>query len=215
MFGPDGNLYVTNLGSQAIVRYDGRTGAFLNVFVSAGSGGLFDPRGLVFGPDGNLYVCSFRTNAILRYDGRTGAFLNVFVSAGSGGLSDPERLLGPDGHLYVTSISIPRLAARTILRYDGRTGAFIDDFTRSSALRPRQLVFGPDGHLYIANNANTDVSLILLRFCAMMGALERPCPLRGRNAPSLRLGCCLSEGWRLGRMADLCQWSYSCRIRDR
>jgi len=45
--GPDGNLYVTSR-SNAVLRYDGKTGAFLDVFASGG--GLEDPAGLVFGP---------------------------------------------------------------------------------------------------------------------------------------------------------------------
>jgi Ca2+-binding RTX toxin-like protein len=38
-FGPDGNLYVASLTSKNILRYDGKTGAFLGVFVPAGAGG--------------------------------------------------------------------------------------------------------------------------------------------------------------------------------
>jgi hypothetical protein len=43
----DGNLYATSR-SNAVLRYDGETGAFLDVFASGG--GLEDPAGLVFGP---------------------------------------------------------------------------------------------------------------------------------------------------------------------
>jgi len=44
-FGLDGNLYVL---SNNVQRYDGTTGAFLDVFVAAGSGGLSDPRYFTF-----------------------------------------------------------------------------------------------------------------------------------------------------------------------
>lgn len=81
----DGNLYVSSFGSNQVVRFDGRTGAQLGVFVAAGSGGLSGPVGLTFGPDVNLYVTSYGTNQVLKYDGRTGAFLSVFVSAGLNG----------------------------------------------------------------------------------------------------------------------------------
>ena len=37
-----------------ILRYNGTTGAFKAAFVSAGSGGLVTPHGLVFGPDGTF-----------------------------------------------------------------------------------------------------------------------------------------------------------------
>jgi sugar lactone lactonase YvrE len=61
-FGPDGNLYVSSFRTNQILRFDGKTGAFLDVFASDntnGSGsenGLNGPNGLLFGPDGSLYV---------------------------------------------------------------------------------------------------------------------------------------------------------------
>ncbi len=85
------DLLVLSNHTNEVLRYDGRTGAFLGAFVSAGSGGLDDPGDLTFGPDGNLYVGSFATDEVLRYDGATGAFLDAFVSAGSGGLDAPQR----------------------------------------------------------------------------------------------------------------------------
>jgi WD40 repeat protein len=83
VFGPDGNLYVSGLGTNTVLRYDGTTGAFLGAFVPAGSGGLRATEGLAFGPDGNLYVVSDGTNNVLQYDGTTGAFLGVFAGPGS------------------------------------------------------------------------------------------------------------------------------------
>src|SRR5579859_316166 len=114
LFGPDGNLYVTNGSatrvSQGVLRYNGTTGAFIDDFVAGGSGGLGDPTGMVFGPDGatdgklDLYVTDVFLNSVLRYDGTTGAFKGVFVTSGSGGLINPFGLVfGPDGNLYVAS----------------------------------------------------------------------------------------------------------------
>lgn len=73
----DGNdLYVSSLGTGEIQRFNATTGAYVETFVSAGSGGLTFPAGLQFGPDDNLYVSSLLTHQILRYDGSTGAPLN-------------------------------------------------------------------------------------------------------------------------------------------
>jgi glucose/arabinose dehydrogenase len=44
-FGPDGNLYVL---AHGIERYSGATGTFIDTLVSAGSGGLTDPRYFIF-----------------------------------------------------------------------------------------------------------------------------------------------------------------------
>src|SRR5207253_1000711 len=104
VFGPDGNLYVGDVGTvarggTAIRRYDGHTGAAMDVFVATGAGGASqpgDPQFLAFGPDGNLYVASAENNgngSVLRYDGHTGAFLGAFVATGTGGISGPRTLL--------------------------------------------------------------------------------------------------------------------------
>jgi len=61
-FGPDGKLYVSSFRTNQILRFDGATGAFIDVFASdnnQGFGtldGLNGPNGLLFGPDGSLYV---------------------------------------------------------------------------------------------------------------------------------------------------------------
>jgi hypothetical protein len=92
VFGPDGNLYVSSFPQihPSVLRYDGKTGAFLDAFVSEGSGGLQYPTGPIFGPDGNVYVRSSPSDpgALLRYDGTTGGFMDEFVPYGSGGLTN-------------------------------------------------------------------------------------------------------------------------------
>src|SRR6266446_4750230 len=80
IYGPDENLYVGNLDTASINRYSGQSGAFLNTFVSGGSGGLAAPWDMTFGPDGNLYVATDGpTSGVLRYNGSTGAFMDRFV----------------------------------------------------------------------------------------------------------------------------------------
>lgn len=61
-FGPDGNLYVSSFRTNEILRFNGQTGEFIDVFASDNNGGLGTvgglngPNGLLFGPDGSLYV---------------------------------------------------------------------------------------------------------------------------------------------------------------
>ena len=50
-FGPDGNLYVGDFQKNEVVRYNGKTGAFLGVFVPPTSG-LMANRYILFGPKG-------------------------------------------------------------------------------------------------------------------------------------------------------------------
>lgn len=138
-FGPDGNLYITNVGTKQVLRYDGQNGAFLSVVVDAGGGGLGTPDGLVFGPDGSIYVSDITNNVVLRFDGQTGAFRNV--AASGHGLSHPHGLIiGPDGLIYVAN-----QFGNTVLRFYGETGSFIDSFTTGSSIdRPMMVRFTPD-----------------------------------------------------------------------
>jgi outer membrane protein assembly factor BamB len=86
-FGPDGNLYVSDIDTDRVIRYNGISGEFIDTFASGGS--LDHPFGLTFGIDGNLYVSSEGSNSVKRYDGITGAFIDDFVISGSGGLLMP------------------------------------------------------------------------------------------------------------------------------
>lgn len=150
IFGPDGNLYVADGGSNSILRYDGVTGEFKDTFVSSGSGSLQRPFGMAFGPDGDLYIASYANGEVLRYDGTTGAFLNVVVS----GLSSPIGLtFGPDGSLYIANYG-----TNEILRYDSSSGLSSFVTAGSGGLsEPRQAVFGPDGNLYVASRGTGQV----------------------------------------------------------
>jgi len=106
IFGRDGKAYVasTDPTSNAIMRYDGTTGAYIDTFVPSGSGGLDGPIGMVFRPDGYLYVVGWRSNSVLRYQTSNGAFAGAAVPPGSGGLLNPMDLVfDPTGNLLVTS----------------------------------------------------------------------------------------------------------------
>jgi Fibronectin type III domain len=155
LYGPDGNLYVSDYENSAILRFDAQSGTFVDVFVPHRSGGLSLPTDATFGPDRNLYVCSRDSNQVLEYNGVNGAFVGAFVSAGSGGLSEPDGLaFGPDGNLYVVG-----QGNNAVLRYNGTSGAFMGSFTPTSdpgtLSVPVDVRFGPGGALYvISNNAH-------------------------------------------------------------
>lgn len=147
-FGPDGNLYVASFLSDQILRYDGKTGAFIDVFAEGNglAGGLNGPDGLLFIGD-SLYVTTQGSIAtedpetgdispsfsaglpsqILRYDTlETGATPTVFAtpdpsSESFGFVSLLGLEVGPvDGDLYVSDF------AGDILRFDVETGNLIE-----------------------------------------------------------------------------------------
>jgi len=186
LYGPDGNLYVSsgnNPENSAILRYNGTTGEFIDVFASGG--GLFRPYGTTFGPDGNLYVSSFLSDQILRYNGTTGQFIDVFASGNglAGGLNGPNGLLfGADGSLYVTtqgSIArngTPDFSAglpSQVLRFDiasRQSTVFIDQPTPSpdsfGFVSLLGLAFGSNGDLFVSDFAND-----IRRYNSQTGAL--------------------------------------------
>ena len=189
VFGPDGNLYVASFNTDEVLRYDGATGAFLNVFVTANSGGLNGPdAGTTFGPDGHLYVLSYWNDKVIRYDGTTGASLGDFVSAGTGGLTNPRTLrFRSDGVLYVSSEG-----SNGILRFD-RTGALIDKFIAVAA--PTGFVISPyDGNVYVESISKQTVvvfdGLTAARLTTLVkpggGGLDGPVALTFRLDPDLR-----------------------------
>jgi hypothetical protein len=170
IFGPDGNhdgvqdLYVVDINLNAVLRYDGLTGAFIDTFVSPDSGGLNSPFDLTYGPDGNLYVSSNVSNQVLRYNGTTGAFIDAFVS----GLSAPDGItFGGDGSLYIAN-----QGTNEVLRYKAGTLSAFVTAGSGSLNQPRRAIFGPDANgdgiqdLYVASQGNGKV----LRYDGLAGA---------------------------------------------
>jgi WD40 repeat protein len=164
-FGPDGNLYVasnpldgTTPGS--ILRYNGVSGVFMDVFVQSGSGGFSVGGGrLAFGPEGLYYT---EENApVLLYDAQTGAFIKEFSPLGGSDL-----VFGPDGNLYVGG-------NRIVTRLDASTGAFIDRLVPDGyglGGVPR-IDFGPDGDLYVANRVYGTLTSEVILYDGMTGTL--------------------------------------------
>jgi len=113
--------------------FDALTGAFKNVLIPAGSGGLVGPAAMTVGPDGNLYVSDYGDKKVLCYNGTNGAFISVVVprqlANQPGAVDQPAGLLfGPDGNLYVCCNNMD-----CIKRYDGVTGAFMDVFASAGS----------------------------------------------------------------------------------
>src|SRR6185503_10428210 len=105
----------------AVLRYQDGNGTFMQEF-SADTEAF---EGITVGPDKRIYVTSnvLGYGSVLRFDRHTGAFIDTFINAR---LPIPGDLkFGPDGNLYVTSISFPASEA-SVLRFNGASGAFMD-----------------------------------------------------------------------------------------
>lgn len=165
IFGPDRNddghqdLYVSSFDGDSILAFDGRDGASLGVFVTAGDGGLDGPdAGMTFGPDGNLYVPSYWSNQVLRYDGSDGSFIDDFLGFF---VSHPRTLLfGPDGNMLVANQGASR-----VLEFDG-DGVFVRILV-SGIASPTGMALDSAGFLYVASLTNDAV----YRYDAGTGAL--------------------------------------------
>jgi DNA-binding beta-propeller fold protein YncE len=189
ILGPDGKLYVSSghdPADSAILRYDARTGAFVDVFASGN--GLHRPYGMVFGPDGLLYVSSFRGDQLLRFNATTGVFVDVFATGDGlpGGLNGPNGLaFGPDGKLYVATEGsvageFPGLPSQ-VLRYEanGTSTVFIDQPAPSPSslgfVSLLGLAFGPDCSLRLPSLCDlfvSDFANDIRRYDARTGALK-------------------------------------------
>ena len=165
-FGPDGNLYVTNTNgpNNGFVDEFSPAGAFIRVFIPAGSGGLSNAKAIVWGPDGNTYVSSFNNSEVIRYNGTTGAFMNVFAT-GTGGFEDIT--FGPDKNLYVASYY-----NFAVYRYDGSTGAPLGKFT-FGPISPYGLRFDTAGNLDVSFRTQGQIRTFNAATGAFMGILAQ------------------------------------------
>ncbi|MEQ1848790.1 MAG: hypothetical protein ABL983_24830, partial [Nitrospira sp.] len=135
-------LYVTSYDTDQVLRYNGTTGAFIDVFVT----GILDgPTGLTFGADGHLYVGDWFGGKVYKFDGVSGAQIGAgaFATLPSGfGVASIE--FGPDGHLYVGDGQV-----NDLLKFNGTTGAFMS--TIDASITPYDIETGPDGTLYVTD----------------------------------------------------------------
>jgi sugar lactone lactonase YvrE len=162
-FGPDGNLYTSPTpgpNSNAILRYNGTTGAPMGIFVPTGI--INGVRDIVF-HNGYMFVSGEGSSEVFKGDATTGAYLGVFASGninGSFGLA-----FGPDGNLYVSGRE-----SASVVEYDGTTGAYIRTFVASGSngmSLPEGLTFDPSGQfLYVASSGSNQV----LKYNAQTGA---------------------------------------------
>ncbi len=112
-FGPDGSLYICDIGNNAIRKVDAETGV-ISTFAGTGKAGetpdgahidgtpLKGPRSLDFDKDGNLWLVTREGNQVLKFDLKTRKILIVAGTGakgftGNGGPAREATLSGPKG----------------------------------------------------------------------------------------------------------------------
>jgi sugar lactone lactonase YvrE len=193
-------LYVSSFLSDEILRFDGKTGAFIDVFASGNQlpGGLNGPNDLLFTPDGNLLVTTQGSVAvngapdfsfglpsqILKFDLATG-MSSVFADQPE---PSPESFefvsflglaISPDGKLFTSDF------ANGIRTYDLETGELLDFIsTNYTGTSPSNnfvgnLAFAPNGNLFTVGFDFTQGNIgSILRYEGVTGT---PLPAPGNS----------------------------------
>ena len=161
----DGLIYVSSRLTNEIKRYDAVTGAFVDNFVKAGSGGLNKPRGIRFGPDGYLYVNSSGTDEVKLFDGLTGVYIETVLKDE---VSVPCGLaFDVHGHMCVASAKSNTVDPNPdpnrvggVYCYDWAT---MDRIAQIEGNGSCGLDFGPEGHLYLAFTTDEKIGVYSLQ----------------------------------------------------
>ena len=153
VLGPqDHDIYVSSLETDQVLRYSGKTGKFLGVFIDSTLDVLHNPAGLLFGPDGNIYVANAdpASSNVVRFDPQ-GNFIDVYAQLPTMG-GTTGLVFGPDGKLYIST-----RFSNGVVRTDGQT---IEQFVAEGAgglNRTGGIIFGPDGNFYVGSQSTNNV----------------------------------------------------------
>jgi hypothetical protein len=172
------SLYLGDEEDSTVKRFNASTGAFQGVFVTASSGGLHGPRGLVFAPHRDLLVVNQNENQpyagdVLDYDGQSGMFQRALVSQTSSKAPfAPRGILRRGNEIVVADMGdvdyvineglAPNPLPARVARYDAASGEFLGTLNYSGFAEsctpdgkcvqwsPRGIVLGPDDALYVS-----------------------------------------------------------------
>lgn len=155
-------LLVADRAGHQILRYDARTGDFMDVLVPFSpetNGGLLAPSAMEIVGD-ELFVTGLGFNNIVRYDLRTGALKGVFADPSTvPGLENIPSALHyreETNELWVSTLG-EFFNSELILRLDVATGDLISTLGEGTGESGRtNMVVGPDDNVYVSSFASGD-----------------------------------------------------------
>lgn len=156
-FGPDGRLYVSDLGNDRIAVLSPVTLALEN---EIGTGALSAPHDVAFDRDGRMLVADTGNDRIAIYEG------GREVGELSDGLAGPEGVLAlADGRIVATGANNDALVI-----YDAE-GALMARYAGPLS-RPHDIIQASDGRFWVADSGNDRV-LILDQELMLVATLEQ------------------------------------------
>ena len=164
-----GDVLVSSFATHEVLRFAGpetdpasgwAPGDFMEVFVTAGDGGLSGPADLTFGiVEGHLLVVSSGTGDIKRFDGSTGAYIDDYIAAGVIGAPGAMSFYPfEDAMMYVTDTE-----NHQVMRFNpaapGAGEAFISGASGDigGLTSPTGMIFDPDGDLYLSSFGTDEI----------------------------------------------------------
>jgi WD40 repeat protein len=131
----DGNIVLSEFGSNAVRIYDGQTGVYIEDFITPNQNGLASPLDNLFLPNGNFLVSSYNNSRVMMFDAN-----GNYISDPFGAVTFPQGLeIGPDGNIYVGSFT-----QGIIRKYDINTFQFLGIAANANGLSTtNNFTFGP------------------------------------------------------------------------
>ncbi|MGD9721696.1 MAG: hypothetical protein AB7O59_05585 [Pirellulales bacterium] len=173
-FGPNGNLYVADLGAQAIFQFD--TASMTQQYQAADTIALgYTPGGLGFNPDnsGDMYIGALDLQAVL-YQPASGSG-SYLIEPGSG-INPASILVRPNGDLLVADLDFgfEPFGHHRVVLYDASADTF-DTFINLTtpvgtgasagfAPQPTSLLYDHDGNVLVGASPDHNLNGAVLKF---------------------------------------------------
>lgn len=194
-------MFVSSNKTNSIVRFNAETGAFIDDFIAAGSGGLGKPQEIIFGPDGHIYVTGFNNSQIKKYDRDSGEFLGNFTKNYS--LNLPTKTtFHTDSLIYVSQWG----GTEKVVRFNMNTGDFVDEFTSTRVINGMGHAWGAEGNLYVVSWGTNGSDGNVQKFDAATGVFQSILIPTGRGGLRGPVNIWIDNGelfvvdWTLGRV---------------